>query len=175
MFKIKIKQMICYLLSLNNNKMNLLKLMKELYLADRSSIAERDTSISGDTFCSLPHGPVLSITLNLINCDELSDCIKTVPARYYPDVICIGDPGSDFLSQKDKEIIKNISDTFKDYTPKQLEEYTHTLPEWKDPQGSSLKIRYRDIMSALGKTEEETLAAKQEYDRYCALKDKLGL
>lgn len=61
----KILHEILYLLSLNDNKMNLLKLMKELYLIDRESINERDSSVSGDVFFSMPHGPVLSQTLNL--------------------------------------------------------------------------------------------------------------
>ena len=63
----KVLQEIVYLLGLNGGKMNLLKLMKELYLIDREAIAERDTSVSGDIFFSMKHGPVLSLTLNMLN------------------------------------------------------------------------------------------------------------
>lgn len=171
----KILQEIIYLLSLNNNRMNLLKLMKELYLIDRASIDERDTSVSGDVFYSMPHGPVLSQTLNMLN--DLANnnwgrCLKKIRAQYY-DIILTQSISLDRLSLKDKEYIQLISQKFKDYTPKQLEEYTHTLPEWEDPKGSSLKIRYRDVMSALGKSEEEISAAKQEYEKISEL-SRLG-
>ena len=63
----KVLQEILYLLSLNGGEMNLLKLMKELYLIDRESIKERDSSVSGDVFFSMRHGPVLSYTLNMLN------------------------------------------------------------------------------------------------------------
>ena len=79
----------------------------------------------------------------------------------------------DRLSVKDREYIQNISERFKEYTPEQLERYTHTLPEWIDPKGSSLKIRYRDVMLALGKSEEEISEAKQEYEKISEL-SRLG-
>lgn len=63
----KVLQIISYLLSLNGNKMDKLKLMKELYLIDRMSIDEDNSSISGDDFFSMKYGPVLSMTLNIIN------------------------------------------------------------------------------------------------------------
>lgn len=163
----KILQEIVYLLSLNDNRMNLLKLMKELYLIDRESIDERDTSISGDLFFSMPHGPVLSQTLNLLNDldnNNWGDYLQAVPARYYPDIIVREDINFDRLSVKDKQYIKKVSDKFKNYSPKELEDYTHTLSEWVDPQGSSRKIRYKDVMLALGKSETEIAIAKEEYE-----------
>ena len=63
----KVLQMVSYLLSLNGNKMDKLKLIKELYLIDRMSIDEDNSSISGDNFFSMKYGPVLSMTLNIIN------------------------------------------------------------------------------------------------------------
>ena len=49
----KVLQIISYLLSLNGNKMDKLKLIKELYLIDRMSINEDNSSISGDDFFSM--------------------------------------------------------------------------------------------------------------------------
>lgn len=168
----KILHEIVYLLSLNGGRMNLLKLMKELYLIDRESIKERDTSVSGDVFFSMPHGPVLSQTLNL--CNDLpnnswAEYLEQIIAPYYPDIAIKKTLEPDLLSEKDKDYINEISAKFKDYEPKQLEDYTHKLAEWKNPHGSSRKIRYADVMKALGKTDEEILAAKEEYERFNAL------
>ncbi len=63
----KVLEIISYLLSLNNNRMDKLKLIKELYLIDRLSIDETNMSITNDKYFSLPHGPILSNTLNIIN------------------------------------------------------------------------------------------------------------
>ena len=168
----KILQEIIYLLSLNDKKMNLLKLMKELYLIDRDSIAERNTSVSGDVFFSMPHGPVLSQTLNMLNDldnNNWGDYLEAADTPYYPDIKIKRNIDFDRLSKKDKDYIQTVSDKFKDYSPKKLENYTHKLSEWVDPQGSSLKIRYRDVMLALGKSEEEISAAKQEYEKISEL------
>lgn len=163
----KILQEIAYLLSLNNNRMNLLKLMKELYLIDRASIDERDSSVSNDIFVSMPHGPVLSQTLNMLYelpNNNWSDYLDKIEARFFPDIQLKGCINFDRLSSKDREYIEKISTQFKDYTPLQLEDYTHQLPEWVDPAGSSFKIRFRDVMKALGKSDDEIIAAKKEYE-----------
>ena len=166
--------MISYLLSLNNNKMNLLKLMKELYLADRASIEERDTSISGDVFVSMKHGPVLSMTLNLINSGEFREFLQFAPSDYFSDVVLKKSAGDSFLSIKDKEYLSSVSEQFKDFSCWDLEKYTHSLQEWKDPSGSSIKIRYQDIMRALGRTEEEISEAKKEYEQICNFNKQIG-
>lgn len=165
----KILHEIVYLLSLNGGRMNLLKLMKELYLIDRESIKERDTSVSGDVFFSMPHGPVLSQTLNL--CYDLpnnswAEYLEKIVVPYYPDISVKKMIDLDLLSEKDKDYIRKVSEEFKEYSPKELEDYTHQLSEWKDPQGSSRKIRYVDVMRALGKSDEEILTAKEEYEKF---------
>ncbi len=45
---------------------NILKLVKLLYLADRESLQKHGNPISFDRLVSMDHGPVLSRTLNLI-------------------------------------------------------------------------------------------------------------
>lgn len=165
----KVLQMIIYLLSLNGGQMNLLKLMKELYLIDRLSIDERDSSVSGDVFFSMPHGPVLSQTLSMLT------ILPAYPAwfeylgsdrnSYFPDIILKKQVSEfDRLSEKDKTYIRNISEQFKNYTEFEIEDYTHHLAEWVDPKGSSRKIRFQDVMRALNKSDDEIMAAKKEYD-----------
>ena len=169
----KILQEICYLLSLNNGKLNLLKLIKELYLIDRLSIEERDTSLSGDVYFSLPHGPVLSSTLDMLNDLQYKNnnniwnnflLSKKSRQDYYPNIILKKEISYDRLSKKDKEYIEKISKSFYSTAPYELEKYTHTLPEWEDPKGSCKKIKFKTIMLALGKSEDEITVAKQEYD-----------
>lgn len=173
----KVLQEIIYLLGLNGGRMNLLKLMKELYLIDREAISERDTSVSGDTFFSMNHGPVLSLTLNMLN--DLSaagwdEWLKSCPTKYYDDIVATKEIELSLLSEKDKEYISTVSERFKNFDAFRLEDYTHkNLPEWHNPHGSSKKIRYRDIMRALGRSDEEIREAKEEYEFYCGLNNEM--
>lgn len=59
--------MAAFFLYRNGNRLSILKLMKLLYLADRESLARFGSPLSYDRFASLPHGPVLSQTLDYIN------------------------------------------------------------------------------------------------------------
>lgn len=164
----KILQEVVFLLSENGGRMNLLKLMKELYLIDRASIAERDASVSGDIFVSMPHGPVLSQTLNMlydIPHNDWSKYLDKIESKYFPDIQMKQSMEFDRLSLKDIQYIRNVSSEFKNATEYDLEKYTHDLPEWKDPEGSSCKISFQSVMRALGKTEEEIQAAKAEYEQ----------
>jgi hypothetical protein len=182
----KVLQIIAYLLSLNKNKMNFLKLMKELYLIDRESIKERDTSVSGDAYFSLPHGPILSATKNLLddlksgeaNGDNLFKGFLTVdkdtPNYSIYTVALKENPGYDLLSEKDIEYITIVSNRFKKYSLKKIEDFTHGLPEWTDPKSGNAKIRFQDIMGSLGKSKEEILIAKQEYNQIINLNRYIG-
>lgn len=99
----------------------------------------------------------------------MAEFLDKVANQYHPDIVVKKMIKTDLLSPKDKEYIEKVSEQYKNYTPLELEEYTHTLPEWKDPYGSSRKIRFADIMKALGKSDEEILAAKAEYEQFSAL------
>ena len=171
----KVLQIISYLLSLNDNKMEKLKLMKELYLIDRMAIDEKHQSISEDTYFSLKHGPVLSNTLNIINeIPEDNDWAEYLKIEEPYNIVSIKPFDEGRLSKNDMKYIKTISDKYKNYSSSQLRNYTHTLPEWKEPHGSNRKIYFSDIMKALGKTEQQISDAKKEYGSLNSLYTAIG-
>jgi len=57
-----ITQMAAYLLKKRGNRMAI----KLLYLAERKAVSKWGEPISGDHFVSMPHGPILSQTYELI-------------------------------------------------------------------------------------------------------------
>jgi len=61
-----VTQMAAYLLKKRGNRMAFIKLIKLLYLAERKAVSKWAEPISGDHFVSMPHGPVLSQTYELI-------------------------------------------------------------------------------------------------------------
>lgn len=53
-------------------------------------------------------------------------------------------------------------------------QFTHKLPEWKNPQGSAIPIQYRDILKAGGKTDLEIAAVEDELEGVALMENLLG-
>ena len=66
-----------------------------------------------------------------------------------------GDPDFRHLSPYDRDVLDAISTKFGLMDRWALVRYTHSLPEWKDPDGSSLPIDVRVILEDAGKSDEE--------------------
>jgi hypothetical protein len=66
----KATQAAARLLKLRGGAMSHLKLIKLLYLAERASLVRLGRPLTDDSCASLPHGPVLSATLDRINTAE---------------------------------------------------------------------------------------------------------
>lgn len=137
-----------------------LKLIKLMYLADRESMARFDVPMSEDRAVSMPHGPVLSNTLNLIKGTLQSDAwsqwvsplanhevhlVRSI--RAWDDL--------DELSAADISVMDCVWQKFGHMSKYQLRDYTHKhLPEWHDPKGSSVDIDPWETFRALGQDAE---------------------
>lgn len=153
-------EMAAYLLSKGGNKMPYIKLLKLLYLAERQAMARWGESISGDHFVSMPHGPVLSQTYDLIKGiagdSYWSQLIKD-EANYE---VSLSDK---FQESKIEELsiaeLKILDETYEKYgsfTWKEIVQFTHAnCSEWEDPHGSSYPIKPESIFRAMGKSSEE--------------------
>jgi uncharacterized phage-associated protein len=163
----KVLQEVIYLLRLNGGRLNLLKLIKELYMADRESIKERESSISGDVYFSMKHGPVLSQTLNLLNdSEEWSDYFEHIATKDYDDLI-LTDKASrtelDRLSEKDKEYLEKVAEKYRQTDKWKLVDITHKLPEWKKIDKGRDKIKFGSILKAVGFSDDEILDIRREH------------
>src|SRR5215218_6123410 len=63
----KATQAAARLLKIRGGKMSHLKLIKLLYLVERESLTRFGVPFTYDSYVSMPHGPVLSATLDRIN------------------------------------------------------------------------------------------------------------
>lgn len=158
----KVAQMAGYLLQKRGGRMNLLKLMKLLYLCDRESVNLYDESMSNDLWFSLDHGPILSRTYNLMNgsSDKPNEgWNKWISDRENHDLSLNFEPSeADFseLSIADLKIMDAIYDKFGHYNRWQLEKYTHDFcPEWTDPKGSSIPINPLSLFEKLGRSPKQ--------------------
>jgi len=138
-------------------KMNYMKLIKLLYLADRKALEKWERPITGDSYISMRHGPVLSNVLDFISNEDDPDNPSFWSAFIKQsgyDVELSGEPQDGELSQREIDLINDIFRQYKDMNKWALVKYLHeTLPEWEDPDCTSIPIRVEDILKALGKTE----------------------
>lgn len=153
----------------SGGSINVLKLSKLLYLAEREFMARYDTPMFYDELFSLPDGPVVSVTLNLINGNYEHDLwSRFVSKRQGYDIAAAGgvsEDSLDHLSRADREILCGLWDRFGSYDKYSLRDWTHewrNVPEWVDPKGSSYPIKHEDVFRYLGKSESVALAHEVE-------------
>jgi hypothetical protein len=143
-----------------------MKLLKLLYLADREALITLGRPITFDRMFSMPHGPVLSRTLDLM-ASEPDPKQPTYWHRYIsPPVgdyeVELRDAGipSDDLSRAEEEILDSVFERFGHMTRWQVRDYTHSLPEYEDPEGSSLPIFLSSLLQSAGISKEDAEAIK---------------
>ena len=157
----KLVQVCNYLLKKNDFRLNYTKLIKLLYLADKESLDATHSSITGDTYVSMPNGPVLSQFDNLIRGKHKDKETQTLwNSRFMLDgynLVAVTDriPTGE-LSRFEKSVLDRIYDQFMDDDFNAMIRYVHKhCPEWQDQKGSSIPIEMKDILKSLGKFDEE--------------------
>jgi len=139
----------------------LLKLMKLMYLAERLSYERFCFPIIGDSLVSMPNGPVLSRTLDLMNFGSSKDSGEwdsLIAERDGRDMSLNGHENLTIndlreLSESDIEVLDSIWGKFGTMSAIQLREFTHNsenCPEWQDPDGSSVPIQLETLFQKLG-------------------------
>ena len=155
----KTTQAAAQVIFLHGGRLNYMKLIKLLYLADRESLIDRGMPITGDAMVSMPHGPVLSNTLNLINEGEHGGSRYWYESVTGPSSWEVGlvhkNPATDLLSRYEVDLLEKIVGKFRAFSQWDLRDFTHDLPEWGDPDGSSYPIEPKEILEAAGATDEE--------------------
>ena len=171
----KVAQMAAFLLGKGgSSRMSHLKLMKLLYLADRESMGRYGAPISGDRIVAMPQGPVLSMTLNLMDGD-----VESSP-RGWEGLISdkenhelslrrpLTSDDTDELSPADIDVLEAVWKQFGQMNKWEIRDYTHDhCPEWTNPNGSSVPIPYENVFRALGRPEKVALelSARIEAER----------
>ncbi|MDD0812968.1 Panacea domain-containing protein [Curvibacter sp. RS43] len=167
----KSAQAAAFLLYKAGGKLPILKLVKLMYLAERLSMRRYGDTITGDNFVSMPHGPVLSMTLEHINDAVPSareggwDSWIADRADYtvgLKEDVHLSSPEDDLLalSETDLECLQHTWDEFGSWDKYKLRDYTHQggCPEWEDPNGSSRPIPKSRVLRAVGFNPEQVEA-----------------
>lgn len=137
---VKVSQALGFLLSLDDNhKMERVKLIKLLWVADRLHLRRYGRTVTETDYFAMVHGPVCSLALDIARMDEdgivLSDSDKMYLEEYFTadekNTSMQKSVGDEYLSESDKEALKEAWEMFKDTETFELsDEISHRYPEW---------------------------------------------
>jgi uncharacterized phage-associated protein len=139
-------------------RMDVVKLSKLLYLADREALKRWGLPIIGGRYCNMEHGPVVS---------RVVDAMKPVSERKgftvwdehlkrkEAEMVLIEDPGRGRLHDAAIGLLDETFARYGAFPTWELRDRTHSLPEYQDPGTSSLPIRPEVLLRHLGKSDEE--------------------
>lgn len=146
-----------------NGRINVLKLAKLLYLAERVSMERFDEPMFFDKLVSMDHGPVTSISLNQMNgLSQSTDWDEYISGRREYDIVAVRGlelNRLDELSRADLKILNDLWDEFGAMDRYQIRDWTHSnCPEWENPHGSSEPIPHDRVFKFLGKQHADLLS-----------------
>jgi hypothetical protein len=138
-----------YVCQLNGGKLDVLKAIKTIYLAERRALLEWHRPITGDSFFSMDNGPIVSRIYDLI-CARIGgpemDAWKTVFCPRSGDVIELKKlPDFKPLSRREKAALEDANARLRHLSIGQVIDLVHALPEWQNPNGSSIPIDPKSI------------------------------
>lgn len=162
-------QSVMYLLHLGGGSMDLLKLTKLMYLAEKRSYELYGEPLTGDVPYSLDHGPVLSCTYDKTKVVKPSgawaDWLGERKQNTVNAARALENPKAELkaLSRADLKVLDSVWEDFGTMPTWELRNWTHAnCPEWHDPNGSSSPIDTNELFESIGLTGEEA-AVQQEF------------
>lgn len=168
----KAAQVVAFFAIREGGAINVLKVAKLVYIADRKNMEKFEFPITGDNFVSMDHGPVNSITFNCINgmqgAKEEWEKFVTDRSGYTVGVSQndLTEDGLDQLSEAELETLNEVWAEFGPMTKYEVRDWTHNnCPEWEDPNGSSSPIPFSRVFKYLGKAAADELESQIASER----------
>ena len=158
----------CLLLERAGGQINIMKLVKLLYLLDRLSLDRRGTPVVGGDYLSMRNGPVTSEVLDLINAGRLmgekdrrwEQCISD---RTNHEIRLEQMPSREHLSDAEVILLDEIWVENGDKNQWQLVEWCHAhCTEWMPVTNGCAPIAVEQVGIALGKNAVQVSRLRQE-------------
>ena len=137
----KAVQSLNYFARLSGNKLNRMKALKLIWLADRLSLRKYGVTITGDTYFALENGPVPSGTRDVLQANvyfEESETVIEYAKKYIDeskedkfDFISLTEVDTKVLSKANIEILEIIFKNVGHLSKYQIRDISHSFPEWK--------------------------------------------
>jgi uncharacterized phage-associated protein len=168
----KAAQAAAFLLKRHGGRMNYTVMIKLLYTADRTALLDSGMPITGDYMVSMDNGTVLSIIYDLVKGKERHPAWTNYisPREGYEVCLVKENPDNEQLSKYELRILAQIDNELGHMTWDEMSAWTHKLPEWHHPQGSSERIDPVDILRLARKSPEEIEQIVKDAEEFFFLK-----
>jgi uncharacterized phage-associated protein len=151
----------CLFLERGGGQMNIMKLVKLIYLLDRLSLDRRGLPVCGGDYLSMRNGPVTSEVLDLINDGRLyresdhrwEECLSD---RANHEVALLRMPEREQVSNAEVKLLDEIWSEHGRKSQWQLVDWCHdNCKEWTPVSSGKSPISVEQIGEALGKAGDE--------------------
>lgn len=175
----KAAQVAHFFITSEGAEIEILKLVKLIYLTDRLSLERRRIPVVGGSFYSLKHGPVTSEVLDLINDGTMegnSPWEMLISGRANHLVGTSHQLSEyDALSASELRVIDEVWKKFGAQGKWELVEWTHQhCEEWSDPCGGRVEINTRKLAESFGWKPSEVEDFEVELSAQCRLQEILN-
>jgi uncharacterized phage-associated protein len=164
----KATEVACLFLEKAGGRLNIMKLVKLVYLLDRLSLDRRGIPVVGGDYLSMRNGPVTSELLDIINAGRLfgeqdNRWEQSISDRRDHDVQLEQTVGREHVSDAELALASEIWAEHGGKDQWQLVEWCHThCPEWTPVTRGCAPIAVERIAIALGKSPELVQRLRQE-------------
>ncbi len=162
----KAAHMVAFFALKAGRNINLMKVVKLVYLADRESVKRIGAPLLHDARVSMPHGPVNSGVLDAVNGaydDPRWRSVLRDRAHHYIGVQPgIREDDLDELSDYDVEVMEAVWQEFGAMDQWELSDWTHNsnnVPEWTSPGGGAQPIPMQKFFEGVGCEDPEGASA----------------
>jgi len=135
-----------------DGKINKMKAIKLIFLADRLHLRKYGRPIVGDRYWAMKLGPVGSLTKNVAELSSISEEALTYAKKYIKPIdekkqviTSLKQEDLSVFSKTDLECIESVYKKFSDKDQFELAEITHEFPEWikhkKELDGGKKRVR----------------------------------
>ncbi|MGB7338928.1 MAG: Panacea domain-containing protein [Phototrophicaceae bacterium] len=154
----KALEAIIYLANKTQEQPTFMRVVKLMYLADKTSLEQYGRFISGDTYYAMKDGPVPTHTYDILKDTESNDKGFEVIHRNYPTIKVHRDANLDYLSESDTICLDKTLAAFDHHPTWRLREISHDEAweaTWEEAQGNnSVIIPIQRIADLLENSEE---------------------
>lgn len=128
-----------YFTSREGGCINKMKLVKLMYIVERTALQEAETALFGGKYFSLPYGPIISEVVDALDDEKWSGLQKS---REHDVALMPGvEVPYEFMSEWSAELLERVYRDFGKLDQWQISDFTHThFKEWKQPQGANKRI-----------------------------------
>ncbi|MFO0807517.1 MAG: Panacea domain-containing protein [Gemmataceae bacterium] len=152
------------LLEGDGGSMEYIRLLKLLYIADRTLLGEVGRTLTGDRAVAMDHGPVLCRVYDTIK-GQTADAGRWAEFVHKDGykVVLKKTPGRGKLSKREVALLNKLTEQYRNATDWELVEETHEFGEWKANHrpGTSTPIPWPAALEAQGKSDRIAVADQE--------------